>query len=787
MIPVDATDSEKNKIFTLYGEWNFYPNVLYTEEDIATAGQDASKIVTYPHFWRYDPDMNVEGYATYHMVVTLPKVYRDIAIYSRDQNSAYKIFINGELVSEAGNISANWDEYFMSFHPTRSQYYNLKSDYQNYLASLEFDTPQSVSIIVWVQNREHIDGGLNNVIYLSESATVIYLRTILLFFGGCFMGFAIIICIYLMLVYLHDNKKTEYLDYAILALLIAFFPLAHSGESLLYYSITNKLIVPSWLILRLEYVSLFFACFFGSRQVLENWVRRYNNGKIYLYLFVGTMIAYYIVAPLMVLTFLKEVHMFIIISILVIPRIINTAVNIKNQTEDILIDIANSLTLIAVAFIFYLDISPWHSVDLFSLMICVHCMVQMLMFLRHHNRAENALRSLANDLERRVAERTELLSVMKDKAEEATNAKSRFLASMSHEIRTPMNVIIGMSDLIPTNNLTEQQVQYFADIKAMSRSLLSIINDILDFSKIEAGKMELSNTHYNFQSLYENICSLSLFSITDKPIEFRRYLDSDVPAVLYGDEERVRQIITNILTNAIQYTDRGFVDLNIASEKRGDSAGIAITVTDTGRGIKSSDLPKLFNAFERVGNFKDKTTEGTGLGLSICKKFIDMMDGDIAVRSKIGEGSTFRVWLPVVLGDPDQVEKRDEYDYMQANKNISVMVVDDNTVNITVAVGFLARHNIIADTASGGAEAVEMAKNKKYDIIFMDHMMPDIDGVEATKLIRRHGYTGKIIALSANATVDMRDYFIESGMDDFLPKPLEANTLNNMLLKYLGA
>ncbi|AEF82631.1 ATP-binding protein [Leadbettera azotonutricia] len=385
-------------------------------------------------------------------------------------------------------------------------------------------------------------------------------------------------------------------------------------------------------------------------------------------------------------------------------------------------------------------------------------------------------------------ERSRELEIQTRAAQVASKAKSQFLASMSHEIRTPMNAIIGMSDLMPTENLDKTQIGYLDDIKKMSRALLHIINDILDFSKIEAGKMELVPVHYNLMELYDNICSMGRFLAESKELEFRCSFDPDVPHVIFGDDTRLRQIITNLVNNAIKYTRKGFVEFQVQLTAKGGSNRLAFLVRDSGIGIKEENFSRLFKSFEQVDMEKNRGIVGTGLGLSITRNLVSLMEGEITVESEYGKGSVFTVLLPFVEGDSGKIENPGIAAFSIEAKGARVLVVDDNKINLKVAVAYLTRHNIQADTAAGGAAAIEMLMAQPYDLVFMDHMMPDMDGVEASRLIRAMGgffATLPIIALSANAVAGARAFFIDAGMNDFISKPIDPGALNAMLLKWL--
>ena len=403
--------------------------------------------------------------------------------------------------------------------------------------------------------------------------------------------------------------------------------------------------------------------------------------------------------------------------------------------------------------------------------------------------------------ERQISEADALnreMEIQTRTAQAASEAKSRFLASMSHEIRTPMNAIIGMSDLMRTDNLDETQKGFFDDIKKMSRTLLQIINDILDFSKIEAGKLELLPVNFSLQELFDNVFSMSHFTANSKELKFTGSLADDVPTVIFGDDVRIRQVIINILNNAIKYTREGSVEFRVYldektfnnnSNEKNKTLYVAFSVYDTGIGILKEDIPRLFDAFQQFDNQANRGIRGSGLGLSISKRLVDMMGGEFIVKSEYGKGSEFTVILPLVEGDPVLIEHDEVTSFVSAGNDVSVLVVDDNYINLKVAVAYLAKHQIRADTAFDGMQAIEKIKQKPYDLVFMDHMMPEMDGIEAAKRIRAlediRFQSLPIIALTANAVSGAREEFLAAGMNDFISKPIDPKILNRSLLRWL--
>jgi signal transduction histidine kinase/AmiR/NasT family two-component response regulator len=369
----------------------------------------------------------------------------------------------------------------------------------------------------------------------------------------------------------------------------------------------------------------------------------------------------------------------------------------------------------------------------------------------------------------------------KERAEEVAELKSQFLANMSHEIRTPMNAIIGMSELLLLEKLNSSQHRCVQDIHISAMTLLDIINDILDLSKIEAGKFNLVPDHYDFPMLVDNICSVVRFLVKNKNINFEFNTDDKIPNCLYGDDVRLRQVLLNLLSNAIKFTDKGFVRLNV----RVTDNNIHFDISDTGIGIQEKDIPLLFNAFEQTDARKNRRREGTGLGLSISQSLIEMMGGQITVESVYGQGSVFHVAVPKVLGDETLIVRAADNASMIYAPEAKILVVDDNAINLNVACGLLWFCGIKAETAESGKQAIEMIRNKHYDLIFMDHMMPEMDGVETTEIIRGTGVVTPIIALTANVIAGAKEKFLAAGMNDMLSKPINKALLNKILETWL--
>jgi CheY-like chemotaxis protein len=405
-----------------------------------------------------------------------------------------------------------------------------------------------------------------------------------------------------------------------------------------------------------------------------------------------------------------------------------------------------------------------------------------------------------------VHQRTAELDIARHDAEAASQTKSAFLAAMSHEIRTPMNAILGMAEIhlhgseVPTN-----VKEALGIIHDSGNLLLNIINDILDFSKIEAGKMEINLVNFDIPSLINDTVQLIHLRFENKPIDFIITVDANTPFTLFGDELRIKQILNNLLSNAFKYTDHGTVELAISAEVGPEDSDVVfiVKVRDTGQGMTKNQIDMLFEEYARFNLENNRTTSGTGLGMSITKRLLDMMDGEIFVESEVNKGSTFTVRLPQKRVGTDiygtslvNMPTSSFYQCTARAEAISfqkehmpygrVLVVDDVKTNLLVAEGLLSSYGLKIDTAVNGYEAVEKIKiGNIYDVIFMDQMMPVMDGIEATKLIRESGYIHPIVALTANAMSGQLDMFLSSGFDGFISKPIDIREMNDVLNKYI--
>ncbi len=399
-----------------------------------------------------------------------------------------------------------------------------------------------------------------------------------------------------------------------------------------------------------------------------------------------------------------------------------------------------------------------------------------------------------------VQEQAQIMKELKEQAESANQAKSVFLSNMSHEIRTPMNAIVGLTEVLLRREWTPDVKRYLMNIKSSGSALLKLINDLLDFSKIEAGKFEIAQDTYDIVQMLRDIQVIGQTRIGDRNLRLVLDIDEQIPRLLYGDGLRIRQVIINIMNNAIKFTEKGNVTIQVKQKKREDSRmQLYVSVTDTGEGIRKQDLNRLFDAFTQVDIKKNQGKEGTGLGLAICRQLVELMGGELSVTSEYGMGSDFffTIWQGIKSEDTigsfaqakDRPDIEEENVFTFTAPQAKVLLADDNEINQEVAKALMEPFQMQIDVAANGKEALELICENHYDLVFMDHYMPVMDGVEAVEKIRAHkeDYFKKlpVIALTADAVQGVREELIAAGMNDFVSKPIDMKETARVLLRWL--
>lgn len=462
----------------------------------------------------------------------------------------------------------------------------------------------------------------------------------------------------------------------------------------------------------------------------------------------------------------------------------------------------NIITVISEAFVVYIAVRDYTTQtgagnDAYHIPTVIIAMVLIIAC----NRIATTVINVLSQQHEALIKATQEAKEAQRQADESNRSKSEFLSNMSHEIRTPINAVLGLDEMIIRESSDPVVRDYAIDIRSSGKALLGLVNDVLDFSKIESGKLDLVPVVYDVSSMVNDLVNMIANRAEEKGLEFEVEVASKIPHLLYGDEIRIKQIIMNLLTNAVKYTEHGEVKLCMDAERCEDNhIKLKVMVRDTGKGIKKEDLEKLFAPFERIDEKKNRNIEGTGLGMSITKNLLALMNSELKVESvyKVGSDFSFEIvqkvedWEPV--GDYKEAyrkikEREAQYKEQFTAPDARIMVVDDTPINLKVVQNLLKKTLVQIDVTHSGKECIKMALKNRYDVIFIDHMMPEMDGVEVLNHLRNDENSinkdSVMVALSANAIAGSREFYLESGFDEYLTKPIDPSKLESMLIKWL--
>lgn len=549
-------------------------------------------------------------------------------------------------------------------------------------------------------------------------------------------------------------------------------------------------------------VAIYVISFIVSKIMLpSNRIKKYIilSGSIYVFTITGVFITYHaILVTLLPFLYAALYSSKRVMTFVYIMTTISTAVIVYCGYFFGLCD-ANMLLLttgtvsdyVVNGVLTLMEVNPNPAVSLFLFFVLPRCLIYVA-FMAVCN---SIFRIVSGSLEK--ARLSEELARAKEEAELANKAKSKFLARMSHEIRTPINAIFGMNEMIIRESEEPAIRKYAKDVKDSSELLLNIVNDILDSSKIESGMMELVESEYEIQTLLNDLHNMTIIKAKEKNLDLEFIVDQSLPCKYRGDDQRIRQVLLNLLSNGVKYTNHGKITLQVSGERQGEYAVLHYSVRDTGMGIREEDIDKLYDEFRRFDIDKNRYVEGTGLGITIAQQFLKLMGSELQIHSEYEKGSEFSFKLVQQIVDETPIKDLEQKFNPSASEEkkqlrftaekAKILVVDDYQMNIKVFKNLVKFAKMQISEAISGNECLELLEKQKFDVIFLDHMMPGLDGIETLRIIRQRNLCENvpIIMLTANAIIGDKERYLEEGFDDFLSKPIIPELLTEMLLKYL--
>ncbi|WP_258102542.1 ATP-binding protein [Marinoscillum sp. MHG1-6] len=743
-----SKESFKNQTYDLDGEWEFYweelalPNILPSRNNY----------IEFPSLWNNyvieGEEIGSFGYATYHLRVVLPDTSCSYTLHVEDMYCAFNLFINGDLKYTNGVVGKTRDEYRPEWKPDFIHLGPLSD---------------TLDIVLQVSNFDHSKGGASEGMVLGSEEDMVHeergiVALDLLLTGSLFMG-----GLFFLGLYLFGHHDKAILFFALFCIAYAYRIIGFG-----YYVLHALFDIPWWLSVRLEYLALFISAYLFCSFV-QNLYPELAKGWLWKALNIICWVFCLIVLITPPVFFTRLVTPFF--ALLMVYLVLTVRVYYQAYTRRLLGSTYVLISTTVVFVVFTYNIFVYFGL-LESMMIATFLGYVLFFF------------SQSLVLSFRFAY---TLKAQKERAEIASQAKSDFLSTISHEIRTPLNAVVGLSHLLLAENPRKDQEESLTSLKYSAEHLTTLINDILDYNKLESGTVEFEEMNVNLKEMSNRILKIYTPKAEAKGLYLKSECDHTVKPNLLLDATRFAQVINNLVDNAIKFTKEGGVTMRmkVITEDQ-DEQTVRIEVEDTGMGIPADKRELIFQRFTQASSSTTREYGGSGLGLSITRKLLELQGVKIKVDSEVGRGSTFYFIQTFPIGDPYEVEGFvDNVSESTRLAGRSVLLVEDNQLNVMVASKFLSSWGLEYDLASNGREAVEMAENKLYDLVLMDLQMPEMDGYEAAKRIRMQDANIPIIALTASALFRVQDGISKAGMNDFVTKPFDPKELKRKMEKYI--